>query len=97
MPVKGIDDGPFWVKPVLVLGATTVIALYLVWWMTNDFNERLMRMEQTIATHEAHRQQDTQQVNAFLYAICLNAANDDTQRARCAIALDGGLQEVRRK
>ena len=83
-----------WVRAVTVLGATTVIALYLVYWITTDFDQRLGRLELKMDTVETHRSQETQQVNAFLYAICLNSAGaNEIGLARCAVALDGGLTQ----
>ena len=82
---------PGWVRDLVRLGVINGIAVFLVWWLTTSVTVRLSALEEAYRRHETARAREEQLTNAFLYAICLNGASDDTARARCAVALDGTL------
>jgi hypothetical protein len=90
-------DAPSWIRAATVLGVPSVIALGLVYWLTQVQSATLAILIEKVDHHEMMRQQDMQQMNSFLYAICLNTADGDTARARCAVALDGALRDLGRK
>jgi hypothetical protein len=92
MPLRLDTDLPTWIRAASALGVPSLIAVGLAWWLTMFMSGALLRIEQKIDHHEAARAKDSQQMNGFLYAICLNTADNETERARCAIALDGALQ-----
>lgn len=86
-----LRDVPTWAKATALLGVPSVISLFFVWWITGTLAAGQTRIETKIDHHEAARMQDMNAMNAFLYAICLNTADEnaqaDTARARCAVAL----------
>jgi hypothetical protein len=84
-----LGEVPTAVRALVYLGVPSVIALFLVYSMAGALAVRLASIEEKVDAHEAQRARDTQQVGAFLYAICLNTAQDETARARCLIVLDG--------
>ena len=79
-------------RDLIRLGVVNGIAVFLVWWLTSTVTSRLSAIEVQFQIHETARARAEQQMMAFLYAICLNGSADDTERARCAIALDGALE-----
>lgn len=92
--MRSIGDGlPVWVRAAALLGVPAVIALFLVYQLARTWTTQMDRIEAAVSQHETHRAHDMQSMNAFLYAICLNTADGDVERARCAIALDGGLSQ----
>jgi hypothetical protein len=79
---------PSWIKLIVSLGVSTVISLFLVYQIAYVRREQMDRMEALLIKHESARASDMLRENAFLYAICLNTASDDTERARCLVAIE---------
>lgn len=87
-----LESFPLWAKGGVV-GVICMLLMFLVYQIAVERNRQFTSFEEKMDRHETNRARDSQQINAFLYAICLNTAEDDTERARCAIALDGGLEK----
>jgi hypothetical protein len=73
-------------KAITVIGVPALLASFLTWWLTAEVVGRLQRLEVAVARTEMRRQVDMARASAYLYALCLNTAQDDTDRARCTIA-----------
>ena len=73
---------PTWIRAAAQLGVPSLIALGLVYWLA-------VRMDASQARIERMLQIQT----AFEYATCFNMATNELGTARCAIALDGALEE----
>lgn len=63
-------------------GAVTVIALFLVWWLTTGVSGSLSTIQQTLHDHVT-------ETAFYLHAICLNGAHTDGERANCIYPADG--------
>ena len=82
------EQGPAWVRLTVLLGVPAVIAMFLVYSMVGSVTAKLISIEMKLDYHETQRLRDMSSMNAFLYAICLNGAQTEVERARCAVALD---------
>jgi hypothetical protein len=90
-------------KAIAILGVPSVISLGLVFWVTTNYDRAihdqrmlLQQIADRLETHERNRERDMQREAAFLYALCVNGAQDDqTALARCAIAAEGLLVQRR--
>jgi hypothetical protein len=78
---------PPWMRGIFTVGVPSAIALFLVWWMTSTVTRQLDLIEAKVDLSEASRAHDMGIQGAFLFAICLNTAASETDRARCAIPM----------
>lgn len=65
-----------WERLLGKYGPTAAIAVFLVWWISNDVSGTLRAIEFTLNTHVSESV-------FYLRAICLNAAKDERERANC--------------
>lgn len=89
-----LEPLPLWIKGGVV-GVLCVVMGFLTYQITVERKREFEELRVKQDEHELNRLRDMQQMNAFMYAICLNTAQDSTALARCAIALDGGLNARR--
>jgi hypothetical protein len=80
-------------RAVSIVGATAVIALYLVYFVTQVQNNKLDQvMDQSreaarlLSTHEKETTDYNQSFKQLLFRICYNTASSDTEKQRCAEA-----------
>ncbi len=81
---------PWWLRAIYRLGASTVIALFLVWFISSRVEARLEAMQaqhtalqQQLTDHVAEMTQQQQAIRWYLRAICLNVAKNDVQARTC--------------
>jgi hypothetical protein len=90
-PELVVDDsqksGPWWLVAIQRLGPITVIALGLVWFLKHDVAEGMTKIQTTVDRHVLDMRVDQTQTIYYLQAICLNAADDEDERARCHIVV----------
>ncbi len=90
------DDGPdekgtpWWLRAIYKLGASTVIALFLVWFISDRVETRLTAMQlqhdslaAQMSQHVADMAQQQLAVRWLLRSICLNTAKNDVQARTC--------------
>lgn len=65
-----------WERVLNRYGLATVLALFLVWWLTSGVSGSISAIQQSLHDHVA-------ETTFFLRAICVNAAKDEGQRANC--------------
>lgn len=65
-----------WERVLSRYGLATVIALFLVWWLTSGVTTSLASVQQSLHDHVT-------ETTFYLHAICVNAAQDEGQRANC--------------
>jgi hypothetical protein len=73
---------PLWVKVALRYGVSTVIALFLVYSVTNSLTRDVKDTKEMLQQHIGEQR-------FYLRAICFNSAKDDAQRASCIPSLSG--------
>lgn len=66
-----------WERVLSKYGAATLIALFLVWWVTSGVSGGIAAIQQSLRDHVS-------ETTFYLHAICVNAAKDEGQRANCA-------------
>lgn len=66
-----------WDKALTKYGVATVIAMFLVWWITGDVSGTLKGMRATLDEHVT-------ETAIYLRQICLNTATSENQRAGCS-------------
>lgn len=79
VPVDRRSNPPFmrdWDKLLKAYGAATVIALFLVYWLTGDVMGTLKTLAATTNEHAT-------ETAIYLRQICLNTATTENQRAGC--------------
>lgn len=79
------EQAPWWLVAIQRLGPVTVIALGLVWFLKHDVAEAQARTQATLEQHVLDMKVEYTQMTYYLQAICLNAADDADERARCQI------------
>ena len=67
---------PVWVKAVIQLGTPSVIALFLVWWLTGSLSTAL-------ASHEADQHNRMEDMTRVMIQICVNTAKTVEERRGC--------------
>lgn len=94
---NALAGSPWWVRAVWLLGAPSVIAIGLTWWMTSTADAKLARIDHGVSTAavEATSHDDRVRTNfqrletsqaetlRILTAVCVNAAKDEAARNRC--------------
>jgi membrane protein insertase Oxa1/YidC/SpoIIIJ len=96
---EAISDGalPAWLRAAVLLGVPSVIALFLVYMLTTTVALRIATIEASLATllqrittmeqqrDEQHErlQDDMQQVQQALRALCVAVARREEDRGRC--------------
>lgn len=65
-----------WDKTLTKYGVATVIALFLVWWITGDVSGALKSIKGTLEEHVSEN-------NFYLRQVCLNTATTESQRVGC--------------
>jgi hypothetical protein len=94
---NALAGAPVWLRATVLLGAPTLIALGLVYWITIGADTRLMRIDDTVQAVEAFevthddrvrtsfQRLETKQDESLrvLTALCVNAAKDEAARNRC--------------
>jgi hypothetical protein len=87
-----------WMRWVLVIGPTTVIALFLVWQNTNertrDFQliqdqqqqlaASMTAMSASFSAFSSAHSSDTQKQVSLLRQLCVNTSRNDEQRRNCS-------------
>lgn len=69
-----------WLTAVLKLGVPAFIALLLVWFMASRIDGGVLSLQRALNDHVLES-------TFYLRAICLNAAGDESERARCVSPL----------
>jgi lipopolysaccharide/colanic/teichoic acid biosynthesis glycosyltransferase len=69
-------------------GPITAIAAFLIYFLTQTLMGAVAKQGETLETHVKHAQ-TAERINRFLLrSICLNAADNETERSRCLVAED---------
>ncbi len=83
---------PAWLSAAIKLGVPSLIALFLVLWMTQRFSADAKAMAEDVKATKAAVEQhindmrsDAKIQRALLGAICENTAQSNAQRAACAV------------
>jgi hypothetical protein len=88
---------PVWVRSALIVGPTTLIALYLVYRIDTRVGAQLDRMETRLEAHAAvtsaasanlsgfviDSQEESRSMILLLRQLCINTAQDAAQRREC--------------
>lgn len=81
---------PAWLRAVYIVGVPSVIALFLVYFLTNSVIAQLTAhsqategMRQLLQQHMAQQELIQQENKFYLRQLCLNTARSDEQRAAC--------------
>lgn len=72
---------PMWMRAAFFLGVPSVIAMGLVYILAVQRQQQIADLATKMDQHEAQRAHDTQTIASFLYALCLNAAEQDHSNA----------------
>lgn len=65
-----------WTDILKRYGLASLIAVYLLWWATDGLAMKVDRLVLMMHTHVTES-------NFYLRALCLNSAQNETQRASC--------------
>lgn len=69
-------ESPWYVAAAYKLGVPTVIAAFLIWWLTSVVAASLTTIQADLRGH-------VMATNIYLRAVCLHTAKDDRERADC--------------
>ena len=67
---------PVWVKAIVQLGTPSVIALFLVWWLTGSLST-------TLVAHDTEQHQRMEAMTRVMVQICVNTADTIEERTGC--------------
>ena len=65
-----------WDQVLAKYGPVAVIALFLTWWVANDVTGQIRDLTGAVNHHVSETQ-------FYLHAICVNVADDESERASC--------------
>jgi TctA family transporter len=65
-----------WIAAAAKFGVPSVIAVFLIWWLTSVVSASLTSIQSTLGDHVTTS-------NFYLRQVCINTAKDETQRTSC--------------
>ena len=77
---------PSWLKATAVLGAPTIISLYLTWWITGQVSVELRAMGDLLRPHVVMGESVTRTLETIVEIQriqCVNAASTPEERRAC--------------